>query len=432
MKYLPLKSALFVENRARFTATMAPRSLAIFHSNDLYPTGADGTLPFKQASDIYWLSGVDQEESVLVLFPNAAKPEQREMLFLTETNAHIAVWEGAKLDKNQAFDVSGIKTVYWLQEWDRVMKELMSQTEHVYLVTEEHLRRNNPVETRTMRLNKVLKSAYPHHHYKRSAPALNSLRAVKTQDEVEVMQMAADITAAGYDRVLRFLAPGVTEYELEAEFTHEFLRRRSRGFAYTPIIGSGPNACVLHYIENNQMCQDGELVLFDVGAEYANYTCDVTRCFPVSGTFTPRQRQVYEAVLRVEKAAMDLLRPGVVLADYHVQVGECMTAELIQLGLITQAEVDNQDPAWPAYKKYFMHGTSHYLGVDVHDYGLWDGSPIQEGMVFTVEPGIYIPEEGLGVRIEDDIVITKEGHINLTRAIPKEVADIEAAMADRA
>ena len=432
MKYLPLKSSIFVQNRARFTATMDRNALAIFHSNDIYPTSADGTLPFKQASDIFWLSGMDQEESVLVLFPDAPKPEHREILFLTETNDLIAVWEGAKLDKDQAFEVSGIRTVYWLQDWNRVMKELMSQTAHVYLVTEEHLRRNNPVETRTMRLNKALKEAYPHHSYKRSATALNALRAVKTKEEVEVMQMAADITAAGYDRILRFLKPGVTEYELEAEFMHEFLRRRSRGFAYTPIIGSGANACVLHYIENNMPCNDGELVLFDVGAEYGNYACDVTRCFPVNGTFTPRQREVYEAVLRVEKASIELLRPGAILAEYHVQVGELMTKELIGLGLITQADVDAQDPAWPAYKKYFMHGTSHYLGVDVHDYGLWDGSPIQEGMVFTCEPGIYIPEEGLGIRIEDDIVVTKEGHINLTKAIPKEVDEIEAIMAGRA
>ncbi|MEK9829367.1 MAG: aminopeptidase P N-terminal domain-containing protein [Schleiferiaceae bacterium] len=432
MRYHPLNSALFVKNRARFAATLAPKSLAIFHSNDIYPTSADGTLPFKQASDIFWMSGVDQEESVLVVFPDAPKPEHKEVLFLRETNAHIAVWEGAKLDKEQAFAVSGIKTVYWLQDWDRVMKELMSQTEHVYLVTEEHLRRNNPVETRTMRLNKALKEAYPHHSYKRSAPTLNALRAVKTEEEVEVMQIAADVTAAGYDRILRFLKPGVTEYDLEAEFMHEFLRKRSRGFAYTPIIGSGANACVLHYIENNMPCNDGELVLFDVGAEYGNYACDVTRCFPVNGTFTPRQREVYEAVLRVEKAAIELLRPGAILAEYHVQVGELMTKELIGLGLITQADVDAQDPAWPAYKKYFMHGTSHYLGVDVHDYGLWDGSPMQEGMVFTCEPGIYIPEEGLGIRIEDDIVITKEGHINLTKAIPKEVDEIEAIMAGRA
>ncbi len=431
MKYLPLNSFIFVQNRARFTATMERKSLAIFHSNDLYPTGADGTLPFKQASDIFWLSGVDQEESILVLSPDAPKPEHREILFLTETNPHIAVWEGAKLDKDQAFKVSGIKTVYWLQDWDRVMKELMSQSEHIYLVTEEHLRRNNPVETRTMRLNSGLKKTYPLHNYMRSAPALHALRSVKTAQEVEVMQGAADITAAGYDRILRFLKPGVMEYELEAEFMHEFLRRRSRGFAYTPIIGSGANACVLHYIVNNMPCNDGELVLFDVGAEYGNYTCDVTRCFPVNGRFTSRQREVYEAVLRVEKAAIELLRPGAILAEYHQQVGEIMTQELIGLRLLTQADVQGQDPAWPAYKKYFMHGTSHYLGIDVHDYGLWDGSPMQEGMVFTCEPGIYIPEEGLGIRIEDDIVITKEGHINLTQAIPKEVDAIEAIMANR-
>jgi Xaa-Pro aminopeptidase len=385
-------------------------------------------MPFKQATDILWLSGVDQEDSVLVIFPDAKRNEDKELLFLTETNELIAVWEGEKLTKKEAFEVSGIPTVYWLSDFDTIMKILMSQTENVYLLTQEHLRRNTPVQTREMRLNAELKNIYPNHNYKRSAPFLNKLRAVKTALEIEVMKIAAEITAAGFNRVLKFLKPDCWEHEIEAEFIHEFVKRRSRGFAYSPIIGSGSNACVLHYLENNKQCISGDLVLIDVGAEYANYACDVTRCFPVNGKFTDRQREVYESVLRVEKASIELLKPGAVLSEYHKRVGDLMTKELINLNLISQEEVDNQNPSWPAYKKYFMHGTSHYLGLDVHDYGLWDGSPMEAGMVFTCEPGIYIPEEGIGIRIEDDILITSNGYINLTKEIPKELSEIEAAM----
>ena len=428
MKYHRLNKQLFIDNRERFKSMMEPNSLAIFHSNDIYPTSADGTMPFKQATDILWLSGVDQEDSVLVIFPDAKRNEDKELLFLTETNDLIAVWEGEKLTKNEAFEVSGIKTVYWLSEFDTIMKSLMSQTENVYLLTQEHLRRNTPVQTREMRLNAELKIIYPNHNYKRSAPFLNKLRSVKTALEIEVMKIAAEITAAGFKRVLKFLKPDCWEHEIEAEFIHEFVKRRSRGFAYSPIIGSGPNACVLHYLENNKQCISGDLVLIDVGAEYANYACDVTRCFPVNGNFTDRQREVYESVLRVEKASIELLKPGAILSEYHKRVGDLMTKELINLNLLTQEEVDNQNPSWPAYKKYFMHGTSHYLGLDVHDYGLWDGSPMEAGMVFTCEPGIYIPEEGIGIRIEDDILITSNGYINLTKEIPKEVSEIEAAM----
>ncbi len=428
MKYHRLNKQLFIDNRERFKSMMEPNSLAIFHSNDIYPTSADGTMPFKQATDIFWLSGVDQEDSVLVIFPDAKRNEDKELLFLTETNDLIAVWEGEKLTKSEAFEVSGIKTVYWLSEFDTIMKSLMSQTENVYLLTQEHLRRNTPVQTREMRLNAELRIIYPNHNYKRSAPYLNKLRSVKTALEIEVMKIAAEITAAGFNRVLKFLKPDCWEHEIEAEFIHEFVKRRSRGFAYSPIIGSGSNACVLHYLENNKQCISGDLVLIDVGAEYANYACDVTRCFPVNGKFTDRQREVYESVLRVEKASIELLKPGAVLSEYHKRVGDLMTKELINLNLLTQEEVDNQNPSWPAYKKYFMHGTSHYLGLDVHDYGLWDGSPMEAGMVFTCEPGIYIPEEGIGIRIEDDILITSNGYINLTKEIPKEVSEIEAAM----
>ena len=427
MRYKQLPKELFIENRANFKKFLKPKSLAVFNSNDIYPTSADGSLPFKQAADIFYLSGVDQDESVLVIFPDAYKPEHREMLFLKETNDHIAVWEGAKLDKDQAFDVSGIKSVFWLTDFERIFKEVMSHAEFVYLNDNEHLRAGIETETREARFVKWCKEHYPLHTYTRAAPIMHQIRAIKSEAEVAVMQTAADITTKAYDRILKFLKPGVWEYELEAEFMHEFLINRSRGFAYTPIIGGGYNACVLHYIENNDQCQDGDLVLFDVGAEYANYACDVTRCFPVNGKFTPRQKEIYSAVLRVKKAAEKLLVPGNNLVDYHKAVGLLMEKELLDLKLITAEEVKNQDPNWPAYKKYFMHGTSHYLGIDVHDVGLWTGK-IEAGMVFTCEPGIYIPEEKLGIRLEDDLVVTNNGLINLTKHIPIEIEDVEAAM----
>ena len=427
MRYLPLDRNIFIHNRQRFSKLLKRNSLAVFNSNDIYPTSADGSMPFKQASDIFHLSGVDQEESILVIFPDAFKPEHREILFLKETNDTIAIWEGEKLSKAGAFEVSGISTVYWLQDFEKVFKELMSHAQQVYLNTNEHLRASLPTETREDRFIKWCKNQYPIHTYERSAPIMHAIRAVKSEAEIAVMEKAAAITTKGYHQILKTLKPGIWEYELEAEFMYTFLKERSRGFAYTPIIGSGYNACVLHYIENNAQCQAGDLVLFDVGAEYGNYACDVSRAYPVSGRFTQRQKDVYNAVLRVEKAAMQLLKPGVFLQDYHKEVGELMTAELLQLKLIDKTDVKNQNPEWPAYKKYFMHGTSHYLGIDVHDVGLWT-TPIEVGNVFTCEPGIYIPQENLGIRIEDDLVVTENGLINLTSGIPKEIEEIEEIM----
>ncbi len=427
MRYKQLPKDVYIENREKFEKHLKPRSLAVFNSNDIYPTGSDSTLPFRQHGDILALSGVDQEESILVIFPDAYKPEHREMLFLKETNDHIAVWEGAKLDKEQAFELSGIKSVYWLNDFERIFNEVMTYAENVYLNSNEHLRANLEVETREARFVKWCKNKYPAHNYERSAPIMHQVRAIKTKDEIAAMQTAADITTKGYKQVMQFIEPGKWEYELEAEFMHEFLRNRSRGFAYTPIIGGGYNACVLHYIENNDELRDGELVLFDVGAEYANYSCDVTRCFPVNGKFTDRQKEIYSAVLRVKKEAEKLLVPGNNLNDYHKAVGEIMTKELVDLKLLTMDDVKNQNPDWPAYKKYFMHGTSHYIGLDTHDAGLWT-APMEVGMVFTCEPGIYIPEEKLGIRLEDDLVITENGLLNLTKEIPIEIEDVEAAM----
>lgn len=427
MRYTPLNKQIFIDNRNRFCQHLPAGALAVFNSNDIYPISADSTMPFVQHKDIFHLSGVDQEESILVIFPDAFKPEHREMLFLRETNEHIAIWEGEKLNEENAEAVSGIKNVFWLQDFERVFNEVMSQAEVVFLNTNEHLRANTTVQTREDRFVEWCRNKYPAHNYDRSAPIMHRIRSVKSSLEIEVMQNAADITTKGYLRVLKAIKPGITEYELEAEFMHEFLTNRSRGFAYTPIIASGYNACVLHYIENNKVCHDGDAILFDVGAEYANYSCDVTRVFPVNGRFTQRQKDVYNAVLRVQKESIAMLKPGNNLNEYHAEVGKIMTSELLGLGLIDTTDIKNEDPKWPAYKKYFMHGTSHFLGLDTHDVGLWTDD-MQVGNVFTCEPGIYIPGEKYGVRIEDDIVITENGQINLTAGIPKEVEEIEDFM----
>lgn len=428
MKYLPIDSSLFVQNRKNFTAQMKPNSLAIFNSNDIYPISADSTMPFQQHRDIFYLSGVDQEESVLVLFPNCPKENHREILFLRETNEHIAVWEGEKLTKERAFEVSGIKTVYWLKDLEKILFELMTQCDTVYLNTNEHYRSNVETETREARFIKWLKDKYPAHSVAKSNPILQRLRSVKSAIETDLIQTACNITEKGFRRILGFVKPGVWEYEIEAEFMHEFLRNRSKGFAYTPIIASGNNANVLHYIENNQQCNPGELLLLDVGAEYANYSSDMTRTIPVSGTFNERQKAVYNAVLRVKNEATKMLVPGNLWAQYHVEVGKLMTSELLGLGLLDKADVQNENPEWPAYKKYFMHGTSHHMGLDTHDYGILT-EPMEAGMVFTVEPGIYIPDEGFGIRIEDDVVIQKTGDpFNLMQNIPIEADEIEALM----
>lgn len=439
MKYLPIDSQLFIENRNRFVKELKPNSLAVFNSNDIMPTNADGTLPFRQNNDIFYLSGVDQEESVLVLFPDAQNNDFKEVLFLKETSFEIAIWEGAKLSKEQAFDVSGIKTVYWLSEFEMVFNKMMAEAENVYLNANEHLRAATEVDTRDVRFTKLMKERYPLHNYKRSAPILHRLRAIKSDEEVKQIQTACNITEKGLRRVLEICKPGIMEFEIQGELTGLFLKNRSRGHAYEPIIASGFDACVLHYIDNEKACKDGDMLLMDFGAEYANYASDLTRTIPVNGRFTQRQKDVYNAVLRVFRAASKLLVPGTILDDYrnppdgatgllyHREVGKMMEAELIGLGLLDKTDVKNQDPNNPLYKKYFMHGTSHYLGLDVHDVGLWN-CPMEAGMVFTCEPGIYIREENMGVRIENDILITADGPKDLMANIPIEVEEIEDLM----
>jgi Xaa-Pro aminopeptidase len=428
MKYDLIDRNLFINNRKNFAAQMKPNSLAVFNSNDIYPVSADSTLPFAQHRDIFYLSGVDQEESILVIFPDCPKEKHREILFLKETNEHIAVWEGEKLTKDKAFETSGIKTVYWLQDLEKILFELMTQCDTVYINTNEHYRANVETETREDRFTKWLKERYPAHSVAKSNPILQRLRSVKDPIELALMQNACDITEKGFRRILDFVKPGVWEYNIEAEFMHEFLNNRSKGFAYTPIIASGNNANVLHYIENNQQCKAGDLILLDVGAEYANYSSDMSRTIPVSGKFTDRQKQVYNAVNRVKDEATKLLVPGTLWEQYHVEVGKLMTSELLGLGLLDKADVQNENPDWPAYKKYFMHGTSHHIGLDTHDYGLLH-EPMQANMVFTVEPGIYIPDEGFGIRLEDDVVIQDSGEpFNLMRNIPIEAEEIEELM----
>ena len=428
MKYDRINKELYIRNRSKFISQLEEGALAVFNSNDIYPISADSTMPFQQHRDILYLTGVDQEESILVLFPGSKNENHREVLFLRETNAHIAVWEGEKLDKQMAYETSGIKTVYWLEQFQSIFKQMMAEASTVYINTNEHLRANTDVETREDRFIKKLKIDYPAHQYRKSAPIMHRIRSVKEQEELELLQKACTITEAGFRRLLGFIQPGVWEYEIEAELAHEFLRNRSKGFAYTPIVASGKNACVLHYIENNKQCLDGDVILLDVGAEYANYASDLTRCVPVNGRFTARQKQVYNAVLHVKKEAEKLLVPGTILADYHKEVGNIMERQLLDLGLIDQTDIKNQKPEWPAYKKYFMHGTSHFLGLDTHDVGIWN-EPIQAGMVFTCEPGIYIPEEGLGIRLEDDLVVQASGApFNLMRNIPIEADEIESIM----
>ncbi|WP_188373043.1 aminopeptidase P family protein [Winogradskyella haliclonae] len=428
MKYNLIDRNLFINNRKNFASAMKPSSLAVFNSNDIYPVSADSTLPFAQHRDIFYLSGVDQEESILVLFPDCPKAKHREILFLKETNEHIAVWEGEKLTKEKAFETSGVKTVYWLQDMEKVMFELMTQCDTVYINTNEHYRANVETQTREDRFTKWLTHKYPAHSVAKSNPILQRLRSVKDQIELDLMQHACNITEKGFKRVLNFVKPDVWEYNIEAEFMHEFLNNRSKGFAYTPIIASGNNANVLHYIENNQQCKAGDLILMDVGAEYANYSSDMSRTIPVSGRFSERQKQVYNAVNRVKNEATKLLVPGAFWEEYHVEVGKLMTSELLGLGLLDKADVQNENPDWPAYKKYFMHGTSHHIGLDTHDYGLLH-EPMQANMVFTVEPGIYIPDEGFGIRLEDDVVIQNSGEpFNLMRNIPIEAEEIEDIM----
>ena len=428
MKYDKINNSLFIKNRNNFLSKMKPNSVAVFNSNDIYPVSADSTLPFEQHRDIFYLSGIDQEESVLILRTDKTNNITESILLLKETDDHIAVWEGPKVNKQQAYEISGIKNVYWLDDLEKIVDKLMLNCDNIYINENEHYRAKVETETRDARFSKWLLNKYSNKNKERSNPILQRLRSVKDPIETKLIQQACDITNKGFRRILNFVKPGVWEYEIEAEFIHEFLINKSKKFAYTPIIASGNNANILHYIENNMQCKDGELILLDVGAEYANYSSDMTRTIPVNGKFNQRQKAVYNSVLKVKNEATKLLIPGTDWAEYHKEVGRLMTSELLDLKLLDKADVQNESKEKPAYKKYFMHGTSHHMGLDTHDYGLL-GEPMEANMVFTVEPGIYLPDEGFGIRLEDDVVIQQTGGpINLMKNIPIEIEEIEQLM----
>ncbi|MBX7202294.1 MAG: aminopeptidase P N-terminal domain-containing protein [Bacteroidia bacterium] len=427
MKYSAIPSTLFIENRRRFAAQMKPDSIAVFVSNDEMPRSADATYFWRQNPDLFYLSGIDQEQTILLLYPDCPNPKQREILFVRKTNELIAIWEGHKYTKEEATQASGIENIQWTDGFEGVFRVLMTYAKTIYLNQNDHDRAVSKVPYLEMRFATDVKAQFPAHQVERASPIMHALRSIKSDFEVAVMRTACDITEKAFKRVLGFMKPGVWEYEVEAEIIHEFIRNRATGHAYTPIIASGGSACVLHYIDNNKQCNDGDVVLMDFGAEYGNYNADLTRSVPVNGRFTKRQKDVYNAVLRVMKYAKTMLRPGTIPLEYTKEVGLAMENELIDLGLLEAAAVKKQDPDNPLYKKYFMHGTSHYLGLDVHDVG-FRYAPFEAGMVFTCEPGIYIPEESLGIRLENDILITKEGPLDLMQSIPLEAEEIEDIM----
>ena len=428
MRYIPLTSNFYSNNRANFIDSISRGGIAVFNSNDIYPISADSTMPFEQHRDIFYLTGIDQEETILLLFPDAKNTNYKEILFVKKTNNHIKVWEGEKLSNKKAISISGIKTVLWTDDFKKLFKKLLKEAKAIYINTNEHYRANIETQTREDRFIKWTKLNFPNHPLKKSNFILQNLRSIKYDEEIYQIKKAIDISEKGFRRVLSFVKPGVWEYEIEAEFSFIFIKNCSKGFAYSPIIASGYNNNTLHYTHNNSKCQSGDLILMDVGAEYGNYSSDITRTIPVSGRFNSRQRAVYDVVLKILEESMQLLTPGTLIKEYNMEVGKLMTSALIDLGLLYKNDSMLMDLKNPAYKKYFMHGISHHLGLDTHDYGLIE-EPIQPNMVLTVEPGIYIPEEGFGIRIEDDVVVQKKGiPFNLSKNIPKDPDEIEYLM----
>lgn len=427
MKNIKIDKQLFITNRKNLVKQLKPNSIVIVNANDYMPTNADGTMRFKQNTNLFYLTGVDQEETILLLYPDSPDPKLKEILFVVETSELIEIWNGKKLSKAEATEKTGIENVMWLSEFQRVFRTLVTDADNIYLDSNEHKRAVIEVETRNARFIKWCREAYPLHNYERISPIINKLRMIKSKIEVDLLQEAVNLTDKGFRRVMKFVKPGVTEYEIEAEFMHEFMRNGSTIADYTPIIASGGGACVLHYIKNDEVCKDGEVILIDVGASYANYNADMTRCIPVNGKFTNRQKKVYNAVLRVMKETIKMIKPGGIWAEIQKATEQNMEKELVDLRLLKMRDIKNQDPNWPALKKYFMHNVSHFLGLDVHDFGYFN-MPYAPGMVFTVEPGIYIKEEGLGIRLENNVVVTKTGNIDLFKNVPLEVEEIEEIM----
>lgn len=429
MRYSPISSSLFAKNRKNFTALMKENSIAILCSNDIQSTNADDSMGFAQNNDLFYLSGIDQEETILLLYPDTCEKEYREILFVKETNEHIKIWEGEKLTKELASQYSGIERVEWTHDFEKILQLVAFEADGFYLGHNEHIKRmTNEIETRQDRLIKWCKQKYPLHDYHRAAKLSRSLRQIKDTVEIELIKKAAQISIQGFEKVLKTVKPGLMEYELEAELSHNLIKQGAQRHAFKPIVASGKNACALHYNSNDSICKEGDMVLMDFGVCYANYNSDTTRCFPVNGKFSSRQREIYSAVLHCLKEGAKLLRVGVLPSDYESDMAKLVEQELIALGLLTTADIKNQDPKNPLYKKYFMHGTAHHIGLDVHDVGLYS-RPFEAGMVLTCEPGIYIPEEGIGCRLENDYLITENGNVNLTEGMPIEIADIERLMA---
>lgn len=427
MKYQIIDKKLFSQNRKNFVSKLKKKGLAIINSNDEQPRSGDQTYPFKQNPDLFYLSGIDQEQTILLLFPDCPNPLYKEVLFLRQTNQHIAIWEGHKYTIENAREISGIENIFWIDEFWNILSSIIHYADSIALNTNENDRFSNAVPYRDLRFIEDLKAKYPLHHYERAALIFRDIRPIKSEPEIIYTQKACDITGDAFRRVLKFIKPGVQEYEIEAEIIHEFIRQKATGHAYSPIIASGKNACILHYNDNNQTCKEGEVILFDFGAEYGNYNADLSRSVPVSGQFSKRQKDVYQSVLYVMKEATKMLLPGTIWNDYQDEVGKIMTSELIKLGLLDKHDVEKQDPKMPAYKKYFMHGTSHHLGIDVHDFAS-RYEPFAVGNILTCEPGIYIQAEGLGIRLENDILITANGPLDLMRNIPIEAEEIEEIM----
>lgn len=427
MNFPKIDNALFKTNRKKFADKLKPKSIAIFHSNDEYPRNGDQFFPYRQQSDFFYLSGINQEKSILIQAPDHPEPKNREILFVIETNKHIEVWEGHKHSKQEATEISGINNVQWLDAFNITLRDMMNWASHVYLNSYEYPKFSTDVVSRDLRFAESLKRSFPGHQYERSAPILTQLRMIKSEKEIELIRKAVEITGKAFKRMLKFVKPGVMEYQIQAEMEHEFVFNGARGSAYRPIVASGVNSCSLHYTENNKPCNDGDVVLFDFGAEYGNYAADISRTIPVNGKFTKRQRQLYELVLRVQEKAIQQMVPGNTMERYNKFVNETMEQEMINIGLFTREDVKKQDPGKPLYKEYFMHGTAHHLGLDVHDV-IDRHVPFQAGMVFTCEPGIYLRGERTGIRIENNILITEDGPVDLSARIPRDPDEIEKLM----
>ena len=427
MKYMPLNKEIFIQNRKRFNERMEKSALAIFNSNDELPTNGDQLYPFRQNSDLFWLTGIEQEDTMLILFPGNTDPKYKEVLILVRPNELKEKWDGHRLTAQEAKSISGIETVIWLDTLQGVLQPLVHSVDIIYLNSNENDRKNNQVLVRDYRYAQEMKLLYPLHQYRRSAVILKDLRSIKTPLELEVLQKAIDITEIAFRRILQFLKPGVMEHEIEAEIWHSFLSQRASGPAYGSIIASGDRARTLHYVSNNQPCLDGELVLMDFGANYGNYCADLTRTIPVNGKFTRRQKTVYNACLHLHQYAASILKPGITILDYTEKVGDEATLVFQKIGLLRKSDIKNEDPDNKAYRKYLYHGISHHLGIDVHDLGK-RSEPVKAGMVFTIEPGIYIEEEQIGVRIENNFWVTRNGNKDLMKNIPITIEEIEMSM----